>query len=114
MGRLRAREPIVRRDHGPGKRFVFSLAGGEIVELNAEESRKGPTSAAGLYVVRTVTVTKQGRVGLEFAGINDARKKADIQAGRAWGRSDIGPLQARDCRKVVVTPLGEVRRVGRD
>jgi hypothetical protein len=118
MGRLRAREPIVRRDHGPGKRFVFSLAGGEIVELNAEETKKGPTpracSAAGLYVVRTLSLANRGGIEVDFAGINDARLKKNIQEAGAWGRSGVDPLRKRNCRKVVVTPLGEVRRVGRD
>lgn len=114
MRRLRAHQSVVQRDHGPGKRFLFSLAGGEIIELNKEDSKQDTTkracSEAGLYVVRTVTATQAGRVSLDFARITDARKKADIQAARDWGRSDIDPLRKRDCRKVTVTPLGEVRR----
>jgi CRISPR-associated endonuclease Csn1 len=103
MRRLKAREPIIRRDHGPAKCFLFSLAGGEIIELDAEQSKRQ------LFAVRTITVKRTGRVSLEYAAINDARKKNEIQAANAWGMADVDPLRKRHCRKVVVTPLGEVR-----
>ena len=113
MRRLKTREPVVKRDHGPGKGFRFSLAGGEIIELNAEEDKKGKTAAAGLYVVRTVTLTG-GYPRVDFASISDARLKKDIQEAGDWGWASMTRLQNRHCRKVVVTPLGEVRRVGKD
>jgi len=109
MRRLRAKEPVVRRDHGRDKKFLFSLAGGEVIFLDADESKKGKTAAEGLYVVRTVTVSG-GRPAIAFVGITDARLKKDIQAAGDWGTSLIEPLRKRGCRKVVVTPLGEVRR----
>jgi len=117
MRRLRAGEAIVQRDHGPDKEFKFSLAGGEIIELNAEETKKdrpahAETPKRDLYVIRTISMTKAGRVTVDFASISDARKKEDIQKAGDWGRSDIDPLRRRGCRKVVVTPLGEVRRAG--
>jgi CRISPR-associated endonuclease Csn1 len=112
--RLRDGEPIVQRDHGEGKRFLFSLAGGDIIELDVEEKDKtgseGDGPKRGLFVIRTVSQGAQGRIELDFAGINDARPKKAIQACRDWGRSPVSRLQQRNCRKVVVTPLGEVRR----
>jgi len=106
MRRLKARTPVVQRDHGPGKRFLFSLCGGDTIELDAEQEKKE------LYVVRTISLKKTGRVTVDFVGIKDARKKSDIQVAGAWGSSDIDPLRKRNCRKVIVMLLGEVRRAG--
>ena len=115
MRRLRAGEPVVQRDHGPGKRFLFSLAGDEIIELDAEENEREDAPGQrgrARYVVRTVTKDQQGRASIEFCGINDARKKDEIKRTGDWGRSSIDGLRKRHCRKVLVTPLGEVRRAG--
>jgi len=116
MRRLRAAEPVVQREHGHGKEFKFSLAGGEIIELDAEEDKmdkagRGKTAAAGLYVVRTVTLTG-GYPRVDFAAANDARLKKDMLAAGDWGWASMSRLQKRNCRKVSVTPLGEVRRAG--
>jgi CRISPR-associated endonuclease Csn1 len=102
MQRLKARQPVIQRDHGPGKPFLFSLAGGETIELDAEQDERK------LYTVRTISVDSGGRVG--FVSINDARRKEDIAKAHAWYRETINGLRKRGCRKVVVTPLGEVRR----
>jgi hypothetical protein len=62
--RLTNNQPIVRRDFGEGKTFVFSLAGGDIIELDdiGQNTRS-------LYVVRTVPQSKQ----IYFVPIHDAR-----------------------------------------
>jgi CRISPR-associated endonuclease Csn1 len=105
MRRLKAREPIVQGDHGPGKRFLFSLADGEIVELNAEQDKRA------LYVIRTVRTDRR----VEFVGITDARKKGSrsergtIKGEGAWFTAAVDKLRERGSRKVVVTPVGEVR-----
>lgn len=114
MHRLRARQPVVQRDHGPDKRFLFSLAGGEIIELDRKEGEKDPlgrprADTRGRYVVRTISVSNAGRVTIDFAGIDDARLKKEIQAANDWYRSDIDPLRKRHCRKLLITPLGHVR-----
>jgi len=106
--RKRRALPIVNRDHGPGREFLFSLACGDIIELDDEQGGRS------LYVVRSISSTKAGRIRLEFVTINEARKIEEIKKSRQWFRSDIDPLRKRNCRRVVVTPLGEVRRVGRD
>ena len=117
--RLRARQAIVERDHGPDEEFKFSLAGGEIIELNSTETKEetkkekpGTSKDRGraLYVIRTISITNSGRVTVDFAHINDARKKDDIRKAGDWGRSDIDPLRRRGCRKMLVTPSGEIRR----
>jgi len=109
MHRLRAHQPVVQRDHGPEKRFLFSLAGREVVELDEDED-----GSRRLYVVRDVSVRESGYVRVRFVGINDARKKDDIAKAGAWYEKPIQGLRRAGCCKVVVTPLGEVRRVGRD
>lgn len=105
--RLKAGEPVVRRDHGEGRRFAFSLAGGEAIEMDEDGGRRG------LYVIRTVSRVRQGGKeypGVAFVRINDARKKKDILEDKDWKTSLIGPLRELNCQKVLITPLGEVRR----
>ncbi|MDO8125900.1 MAG: type II CRISPR RNA-guided endonuclease Cas9 [Candidatus Brocadiales bacterium] len=101
--RLRAGEPVVKHEHGEGKRFVFSLAGGEIIEIDE------PDGTRRLYVIRTITKIA-GRERIAFVRINDARKKKDVINAGDWKTSLIEPLRKLNCKKVIVTPLGEVRR----
>ncbi|MEW6358396.1 MAG: type II CRISPR RNA-guided endonuclease Cas9 [Planctomycetota bacterium] len=107
MQRLRNRQPIIQREHGEGKRFVFSLAGGETFQLDE------PDGTRGLYVVRTITKMKQRGneyINIAFVHINDARKKADIINAGEWRTGMLEPLRKLNCQKVTVTPIGEVRR----
>ncbi len=106
MRRLRTGEPIVQRDHGEGKEFKFSLAGGEVIELDEDGSKRG------LYVVRTVSQTQNAYITIEFITINEARKKEEIKKERAWRVKPLESLRKLNCYKVSVTPLGEVRRAG--
>lgn len=90
--------PIVRREFGVNKKFLFSLANGDIIELDNAEG-----TARGLFIVRTVPKSKQ----IKFVPINDARAyKQDM-----WGGLTAKPdsLRRRRCRKLTVTPLGDVR-----
>ncbi|MCK4376211.1 MAG: hypothetical protein KAX19_12810, partial [Candidatus Brocadiae bacterium] len=103
--RLKAGKPVIRRDHGPEKRFLFSLAGGETIEIDQADGTRG------LYIIRTITTVRQaGRQypRTYYVHLNDARRIKQIPAGQ-WRSSLIEPLRKLDCRKVVVTPLGEVR-----
>jgi CRISPR-associated endonuclease Csn1 len=105
--RLKAGQPVVKRDHGEGKRFKFSLAGGETIEIDEEDGTRE------LYVIRTISRVKQGGKeypGIAFVRIEDARKKKDIIDDKDWKTGLIEPLRKLNCRKVLVTPLGEVRR----
>ncbi|MDA8156752.1 MAG: type II CRISPR RNA-guided endonuclease Cas9 [Actinomycetota bacterium] len=99
--RLHAKEPepVIKRDHGENKEFVFSLAGGEIIELDELDK-----TGRGLYVVRTVPKSRQ----IYFTPLADARILKDI--GKKGLTAYPETLKERHCRKVVVTPLGEVRR----
>lgn len=97
--RLAAKEPIIRRDHGPKTKFLFSLAGHEIIELDTDGGR-------ALFVVRTIPQSKQ----IYFVPINDARTLNDIGKKGLTARPDS--LGTRNCKKRLVTPLGEVRNAG--
>jgi CRISPR-associated endonuclease Csn1 len=90
-------EPIVRRNHGKRTCFLFSLACGEIIELDNEDGSRS------LYRVRTVPQSKQ----IRFVPINDARPLKDISKVGMTAYPET--LRKRNCRKVLVTPLGEVR-----
>lgn len=106
MQRLRAKKPVVQSDHGPGKKFLFSLAGGEIIEIDENDGTRG------LYVIRTVSKSRSGGKeypAVEFVSITDARKKEEIKSKGAWGSALVEPLRKKNCRKMLITPLGEVR-----
>lgn len=100
--RLKRREPIVQRDHGPDKRFVMSLSPGDLLELDTKEGGRA------LYVVRGVA-----KRDITYCSIYDARLKKDIMAAGDWGRvQSMATFAALHPQKVIITPLGEVRRAG--
>ncbi|MBI4822682.1 MAG: type II CRISPR RNA-guided endonuclease Cas9 [Nitrospirae bacterium] len=104
--RRKDKEPVIKRNHGEGKEFVFSLAGGEMIELDKKDDKRG------LYIVRGINPVKQrGKVygQVHYVRHNDARKKDDILKSSDFSSRLIEPLREMNCRKVVVTPLGEVR-----
>jgi len=97
--RLKNNQPVVRRDHGPSKRFLFSLAPGETIELD------NPDGSRGLYVVRSIWGDR-----IAYVHANDARKIKDLKSAKAIHSPCTDSLRKMNCRKVTVTPLGEVRR----
>ncbi len=104
--RLKAKEPVIKKDHGSGKKFLFSLSNGEVVELDENEERRVQ------YVVRTITAFKvNGKLyhQVKLSPLNDARKLEDIQKDKKLIGALVEPLRKLNCRKVVITPLGEVR-----
>ena len=110
MTRLRANQPVVQREHGQGKEFKFSLAAGETIEMD-----DGPDGERGLYVVAKVTKRGHGdseRVTVGIVRINDARKSTGKAKDKVRELQEPSPevLRTKHCRKVLVTPLGEVRR----
>jgi hypothetical protein len=105
LRRLAAKEPIVKRDDEKKGQFVFSLAGGEIIELDGENGRQ-------VCVVRSISGDEPGQFDMECVRQWDARKYKDR---RAPGEKRIRlrsykELVGRNCQKVLVTPLGEIRR----
>jgi len=97
--RKNADGPIINRDFGKKRKFLFSLAGHEIIELDDVDGKRS------LFVIRSIEKSN-GKV--RFVPINDARTLNDI--GKAGFTALPEPLRKRNCRKVVVTPLGEIRR----
>lgn len=91
------REAVVQRDHGPRRCFLFSLACGDIVELDQDDGLRG------LFILRSVG----SGTDVRWLGVNDARvEKSFSRAGRT---ARPNSLRSRNCRKVTVTPLGEIR-----
>ena len=93
------KEPVIKRNHGEGKRFVFSLAPGDMVEMNYKEDKRE------IFRIRTIS----GK-NIEFVDINDARLKKDIQTAKCWYKKSFGKLKSLNCQKVTVNVLGRVRR----
>jgi len=102
--RKKAKQPIIQRNLSDGRKFIFSLARHEIIELDTLDGK-----SRAMYIVRTVPQSKQ----IFFVPINDAREKKKIKESKnVFSGLTALPesLRKRNCRKVVVTPLGEIRR----
>jgi CRISPR-associated endonuclease Csn1 len=99
--RLAAREPVVKRDFGPGRRFKFTLTEGDVIEVGKLEAERA------LFRVRSAWLEK-GNARVSYCPLADARLKADQQAAGAFVRTMLTGLFRLGCRKVEVTPLGEV------
>lgn len=100
--RKKREEPIVQRDHGEGKNFLFSLANKDIIEIDEENGKRG------LYTIRVIEMDR-GYPRVRFVKINDARPIKKIKSEKALKSASLGRLREYNCRKVIVTPLGEVR-----
>jgi CRISPR-associated endonuclease Csn1 len=94
--RRRSGEPVVNRASSEKRLFLFSLSGGEIIELTRD-------GILDLFVVRTVAQSTQ----IRFVPIRDARTLNDIGKKNLTALPET--LRRWKCRKMVVTPLGEVR-----
>lgn len=98
MERVKNHQPVVRRDHGDGAEFLFSIAKDEVLEIE----RQGVRS---LVRVRTLEAN-DGRIG--FSALTDARPWIEKNKNRE--RLTVPRLMAElKCQKVSVSPLGEVR-----
>lgn len=94
-----------------GRRFVFSLAPGEVVALSADGGERR------LYRCRSVSISATGRIELAFSLLHDARLKKEIVRAGALERMSPEGLRKRAVMdpetgrgpKYVVTPLGELR-----
>jgi len=101
--------PVVRRDHGPDKKFLFSLAPSESVLMVDEDGKKA------LFKLTGISQSAQGRIRFEFRRNADARPLTVLRRTRG-GRVFRTPetLRKTQAEKVLVDPLGRLRRVGRD
>ncbi|MBX5496472.1 MAG: hypothetical protein IRZ15_14155, partial [Bryobacteraceae bacterium] len=97
--RYRQNVPIVQKDHGPGREFLFSLSEGDLVM-----ARRSEGDPEEVWYVRSV----RARGAFELQPSTDARKKQDvIKSGKLWD-VQLATLMKLGGRKVVVTPLGEI------
>ena len=98
MQRKRRGVPVVQRKHGNDKIFVYSLCGGDAVELNGSEDRE-------FYIVRKISGYASGSKVMSFVPLTDARKVKELK----FLNKTPDPLRKTACRKVIIGPLGEVR-----
>jgi CRISPR-associated endonuclease Csn1 len=99
MQRKRRGEPVIKRTSENGGRFLFSIASRDIIELDDQSS-----GGRELFVVRSIESDSKK---IRFVPIKDARKLKDI--GKAGFTAVPSSLRSRNCSKVVVTPLGDIR-----
>lgn len=104
MRRKKTGEPIIRRQDNEGRRLLFSLSRGEAVQINTG------TGERVTAVVQTISGPNPGKVDIEFRRHSDARKAEDVRkAGDRIRVSSYADLKQREARKVLLTPLGEIR-----
>ncbi len=92
--RKRVGEPVIKR--GPG--FLFSIANGEILRLTDSQGR------AKFVVVRSIPLSRQ----IRWVDLSEARPITKIPKIGQTAYPD--GLREKGAEKVVITPLGEVRR----
>ncbi len=98
--RVRAKQPVTQRDHGPNTKFKFSLAGGEYLELDDDKGAR--------RIVRVTVIS--GKI-VEFRLHTDARPITllrQTKGGRAGLSMPVNSLRKAHARKVVVDPLGNI------
>lgn len=94
--------PVVQRDHGPNKRFLFSLVKGDAIELQEN-------GIPVLYRVTGISKDLRGVVQIEFARNSDARPKK--VRGRKGLTATPDKLRKKHCVKVIITPIGQKRYI---
>ncbi|MFN3660617.1 MAG: hypothetical protein ACK4TN_05215, partial [Brevinematales bacterium] len=98
--RKREGKPIVQRDHGPNTRYKFTLYDHTVIEAEHNGRRE-------LFVIRSIPQSTQ----IAFVRICDAREIKVIKENKEWFTAYPDPLFKKwKATKVVLTPLGEVRR----
>jgi hypothetical protein len=97
--RIRAKQPLVQRHHGPDTEFICSVAKNELFEMNHDDAAR-----RRLLVVRALEATTR-RIG--FQDVCDARPyNAGNKNRQRMAVADVfGKLGAK---KLSVTPLGEL------
>lgn len=103
--RQAAKQPIVNRDLGPDKQFLFSLAPNDFIEIDTREGARG--SAREVWRVASVSAGDN-----ELKLHQDARTADELKRSKARLRVSGEKLRTLSARKVRVTHLGEIRRCG--
>lgn len=98
--RLKNGQKLVKKDFGVGRRFKFSLCRKDSIELEIEGKKE-------ICVIRASSVSDSR---IEFVRHTDAREKTDAKKEKTWFRETPDSLRKKSCRKLTITPLGEVRR----
>jgi CRISPR-associated endonuclease Csn1 len=96
--RKHRKEQIVNRNHGEGKKFKFSISGGEYLEMENEKNKT--------ILCRITTISGdsfEGRLHYDARPITEMKK---IQGARI--RGSINGLLKRKARKVFVDVLGKI------
>ncbi|MBE7559702.1 type II CRISPR RNA-guided endonuclease Cas9 [bacterium] len=107
--RKKAKQPIVKTDHGPGTKFVFSLAGGDVVEMQIP-AKRGESTWAARKLVRSIGISARE---MEFSLLTDARKASDRKAERIRIQSEKALKQCAP-KKVCIDRLGLLVRDAHD
>jgi len=90
--RLANKEPVIRKTSSTGAKLVMSLASGDMLCFNAENSEKAYRYVSSVWAA--------GRVVLH----NQTRTRDDV-----WKRPTINSLLGENVLKVSVDPIGRVR-----
>jgi CRISPR-associated endonuclease Csn1 len=93
-------EPIIRKDFGERKLFKFSLSRGDYIEI--ENNGK-----IDIYVIRKLSNINPKLCQIFYIKPNDARIKKEIKQSGLSKTSES--LRKSDCKKLTITPFGEVR-----
>lgn len=99
--RQRCHEPIICRDHGPGKVFKFSLALKEYIIM------KDSSGNDQLFIVRGISQDQKGAKQLSTKKHCDARPTKEILATKGLIHN-INTLMEKGIKKVYIDPLGNI------
>ncbi|MBX3368533.1 MAG: type II CRISPR RNA-guided endonuclease Cas9 [Phycisphaeraceae bacterium] len=99
--RKAAKQPIVCRDGGEGRRFLFSLAKGEHIEMD------DPDGNGSRVVFRVLSISENE---IKVIRTFDARRSAVSGPDRTRITGSGDQLRKLKVRKVLVNYLGEIRR----
>ncbi|HOV74748.1 MAG TPA: type II CRISPR RNA-guided endonuclease Cas9 [Candidatus Hydrogenedentes bacterium] len=102
MRRLQNREPVIKRDHGNGRKFLFSLALNEVVQMKDTEG------VVRQYRVAGVSQFSTGQIVIDVRELSDARRAVDVPREGRTRSPDT--LRKSESIKFCATPLGELRR----
>lgn len=99
--RRRAGLPIVKTEHGEGRRFLFSLA------LNDSVQMKDGEGNLRLFKIIGVSQFSAGAIVIDFQENRDARQVSKIP--RAGRTRTPDTMRKSEVQKVHITPLGDIR-----